>query len=48
MRIVENGYKIDLHIHSVYSRVKDAKKVSFNTIDHIVNIPLLMSILSGD
>ena len=35
MRIVENGYKIDLHIHSVYSRVKDAKKVSFNTIDHI-------------
>ena len=35
MKIVEAGYKIDLHIHSVYSRGKDKGKVSFNTIDNI-------------
>lgn len=35
MKIVETGYKIDLHIHSVYSCVKDKKKVAFNTIDNI-------------
>lgn len=35
MKIVEAGYKIDLHIHSVCSREKDKGKVSFNTIDNI-------------
>lgn len=35
MKIVESGYKIDLHIHSYYSHGKDGTKVSFNTIDHI-------------
>jgi len=35
MKIVESGYKIDLHIHSVCSRAKDKGKVSFNTIDNI-------------
>lgn len=35
MKVVENGYKIDLHIHSVCSCAKDKGKVSFNTIDHI-------------
>lgn len=35
MKIVESGYKIDLHIHSVCSRAKDEGKVVFNTIDNI-------------
>lgn len=35
MKIVESGYKIDLHIHSVYSRAKDKAKVAFNTIENI-------------
>lgn len=35
MKIVESGYKIDLHIHSVCSRTKDKGKVAFNTIDNI-------------
>lgn len=35
MKIVETGYKIDLHIHSVYSCAKDKRKVAFNTIDNI-------------
>ena len=35
MKVVESGYKLDLHIHSVYSRGKDHGKVSFNTIDNI-------------
>ena len=35
MKIVESGYKLDLHIHSCYSRVKDGSKVAFNTIDNI-------------
>ena len=35
MKIVESGYKIDLHIHSCYSRIKDGAKVAFNTIEHI-------------
>lgn len=26
MKIVESGYKLDLHIHSCYSSVKDGKK----------------------
>ncbi len=35
MKVVDSGYKIDLHIHSVYSRSKDRGKVAFNTIDNI-------------
>lgn len=35
MKIVDRGYKMDLHIHSIYSRGKDKEKVSYNTIDHI-------------
>lgn len=35
MKVVESGYKIDLHIHSVYSCSKDKGKVAFNTIDNI-------------
>ena len=35
MKVVESGYKIDLHIHSVCSRIKDKGKVAFNTIDNI-------------
>lgn len=38
MKIVDKGYKIDLHIHSVSSRGKDKGKVSFNTLE---NIPVL-------
>ena len=35
MKVVESGYKIDLHIHSVYSRAKDKGKVAFNTKENI-------------
>ena len=35
MKIVESGYKLDLHIHSIYSSGKDHGKVSYNTIEHI-------------
>lgn len=35
MKIVESGYKVDLHIHSVASRSKDGAKVYYNTIEHI-------------
>lgn len=35
MKVVESGYRLDLHIHSVYSRGKDHGKVSYNTIDNI-------------
>ncbi len=38
MKVVDSGYKIDLHIHSVASRGKDKGKVSFNTLE---NIPVL-------
>jgi len=31
MKVVETGYKLDLHIHSVYSKGKDGDKVNFNT-----------------
>lgn len=34
-KVVDKGYKIDLHIHSIYSNGKDGGKVSFNTIDNI-------------
>ena len=35
MKVVESGYKIDLHIHSVCSSAKDKGKVAFNTINNI-------------
>lgn len=35
MKIVDSGYKIDLHIHSASSRGKDKGKVSFNTLENI-------------
>lgn len=35
MKIVESGYKLDLHIHSCYSSGKDRKKVTFNTIENL-------------
>lgn len=35
MKVVEFGYKIDLHIHSICSSTKDKGKVSFNTIENI-------------
>lgn len=35
MKIVNSGYKLDLHIHSCYSSGKDGSKVAFNTIDNI-------------
>ena len=35
MKIVDSGYKLDLHIHSYISHGKDGTKVSFNTIDNI-------------
>lgn len=35
MKVVEAGYKLDLHIHSVYSKGKDGEKVNFNTIENI-------------
>lgn len=38
-KIVDTGYKIDLHIHSVYSHWKDKSKVSKNTVE---NIPVLV------
>lgn len=38
-KIVDNGLKLDLHIHSSASRDKDGRKVSGNTIE---SIPLLI------
>lgn len=35
MKIVDSGYKIDLHIHSISSSLKDKAKVSFNTLQNI-------------
>lgn len=35
MKIVDSGFKIDLHIHSVCSKGKDGQKVSYNTIEHV-------------
>lgn len=37
-KVVEKGIKIDLHIHSVFSRAKDGNKVKNNTIE---NLPVL-------
>ena len=38
-KVVTNGLKIDLHIHSAFSASKDGNKVKGNTIE---NIPLLI------
>lgn len=38
MKIVNSGFKIDLHIHSVYSKGKDGTKVSYNTIEHVPDL----------
>lgn len=35
MKVVDSGYKIDLHIHSEYSRCKDKAKVAYNTLENI-------------
>lgn len=43
MKVVDSGYKIDLHIHSVSSRGKDKGKVAFNTLG---NIPILANKLN--
>ena len=34
-KIVENGLKVDLHIHSKFSAKKDGKKVAENTIENL-------------
>ena len=43
MKVVDSGYKIDLHIHSVSSRGKEKGKVAFNTLG---NIPILANKLN--
>lgn len=42
-KIVESGYKLDLHIHSAMSSAKDGAKVRNNTLE---NIPLLITKLN--
>lgn len=39
-KIVSRGIKIDLHIHSEYSKAKDGQKVAENTME---NIPILVN-----
>lgn len=38
MKVAETGYKLDLHIHSVYSRGKDYGKVRYNTLENIATL----------
>ena len=38
-KVVRKGVKLDLHIHSVYSRSKDKDKVANNTLE---NLPVLI------
>lgn len=38
-KVVRKGVKIDLHIHSVYLRIKDKDKVANNTLE---NLPVLI------
>ena len=38
-KIVSKGLKIDLHIHSEYSKNKDGEKVADNTLN---NLPILV------
>lgn len=44
-KIVNKGIKIDLHIHSVFSKGKDGDKVAKNTIE---NIPILVKGLTRE
>ena len=39
-KVVSNGLKIDLHIHSIVSSHKDGTKVKNNTLDNILIIEL--------
>lgn len=39
-KIVKKGVKVDLHIHSVYSKEKDGQKVAENTLE---NLPILVN-----
>lgn len=34
-KVASKGTKIDLHIHSVYSKEKDKEKVAYNTLEHL-------------
>lgn len=45
MKVIDSGYKIDLHIHSVRSKGKDKGKVDFNTLE---NIPILAQKLNDN
>lgn len=38
-QIVTKGIRIDLHIHSIFSKAKDGKKVQNNTLE---NLPILI------
>ena len=43
-KIVSKGIKIDLHIHSEYSKNKDGQKVAENTLNNLdVLIHLIMN-----
>ena len=35
MKVVDTGYKLDLHIHSIYSKGKDGDKVNYNKLENI-------------
>ena len=37
-KIVKSPLKIDLHIHSIFSKHKDGSKVSNNTIENVDKI----------
>ncbi len=39
-KIVKKGVKVDLHIHSIYSKEKDGQKVAENTLE---NLPILVN-----
>lgn len=38
-QIVTKGIRIDLHIHSVFSKDKDGKKVQNNTLENLNLLP---------
>lgn len=42
-KVFSHGLKLDLHIHSVFSSLKDGSKVNFNTLK---NVPLLIQKLN--
>jgi predicted ATPase len=43
LKVVSEGYKLDLHIHSIYSRKKDSDRVKYNTIERL---PILVEKLT--